>query len=406
MDCENFDQILVGALYDELDELTLAAAKRHADGCQRCRTAWSGLKATRSIGRLPMVEAPESLENRILSRARDAHRNVSWPKRVGRAVSWAGAFAMRPQTAMAALLLLMLGTSLIFVRAKPDRSGAPSRVSITERGVPEQAPDDRPWDRPMAQSHGTMPAPPGAAASPLARRDEERAKAPEPVAAAPAPARPTAAEAKRSDGFQPAQPAAAAGAAAPKRADDLFAEAPPEPAEASGAVALGEPDSVERERAPAAAAAPAGDVPSKSQAGGSGGADPYASAMALYSAGRYAEAEKAFSAVAAAGGKNAPSAALYAAKSAEANLGCGSAAPKYESVASRFGGTSAAPEALWRAAGCYKTLGVVDKARSLYLSLRSVAGYRDRAEAELANLAPAGRNPPKAAAAKAAAPPR
>jgi TolA-binding protein len=408
MDCENFDQILVGALYDELDELTLTAAKRHADGCQRCRTAWSGLKATRSIGRLPIVEAPESLENRILARAREAHRNVSWPKRVGRAVSWAGAFAMRPQTAMAALLLLMLGTSLIFVRAKPDRSGAPSRVSITERGVPEQAPADRPWDRPMLQSRGTIPAPPGAAASPPARKDEDRAKAPEPAAPAPVPARLAAAEAKRGEGFQPAQPAPAAGAAAPRPADDLFAEAPSEPAEASGAVALGEPDSVDRERAPAAAAAPAGDVRYKSQAAGSGGqaADPYASAMALYSAGRYAEAEKAFSAVAASGGKNAPSAALYAAKSAEANLGCGSAAPKYESVASRFGGTSAAPEALWRAAGCYKTLGVVDRARSLYLSLRSVAGYRDRAEAELANLAPAARNPPRPAAKAAAPPPR
>jgi hypothetical protein len=111
--------------------------------------------------------------------------------------------------------------------------------------------------------------------------------------------------------------------------------------------------------------------------------------MALYSAGRYAEAEKAFSAVAASGGKNAPYAALYAAKSAEANLGCGSAAAKYESVASRYASTNAGAEALWCAANCYKTLGAVDKARSLYMTLRSVAGYRDRAEAELANLAPA-----------------
>ena len=37
MDCEKFDQIIIDAVYDELDELTLAAAKRHADSCQHCQ---------------------------------------------------------------------------------------------------------------------------------------------------------------------------------------------------------------------------------------------------------------------------------------------------------------------------------------------------------------------------------
>src|SRR5215831_13784079 len=99
MDCEKFDQIIIDAVYDELDELTLAAAKRHADGCQHCQSAWSGLKATRKIGILPLVEAPAGLEARILEAAQVAHRNVPWPRRVGRAISWAGSYAMRPQTA-------------------------------------------------------------------------------------------------------------------------------------------------------------------------------------------------------------------------------------------------------------------------------------------------------------------
>src|SRR4051794_12403660 len=126
MDCEKFDQIIIDALYDELDELTLAAAKRHTDGCQRCQTAWSGLRATRKIGVLPLVPAPAGLEERILAAAREAQRTVAWPMRVGRAVSRAGAYAMRPQTAMASLFLVVTAFALLFIRPKPDRSGAPS----------------------------------------------------------------------------------------------------------------------------------------------------------------------------------------------------------------------------------------------------------------------------------------
>ena len=36
MDCEKFDQHVIDALYDELDELTHAALKRHVEGCSRC----------------------------------------------------------------------------------------------------------------------------------------------------------------------------------------------------------------------------------------------------------------------------------------------------------------------------------------------------------------------------------
>jgi TolA-binding protein len=408
MDCEKFDQILIDALYDELDDLTLAGAKRHADGCQRCRTAWSGLRATRKVGMLPMIEPPASLESRILARAREAHRNVSWSRRVGRAVSWAGAFAMRPQTAMAAVLVLVLTASLFLIRAKPDRSGAPSRVRITERGVPQQAPDEmRQWDRPAADNRGNMPAPPAAPAAPPARKDEERAKAAEPsvVAQAARPPAPAAFARGESPQGAPAAEPEPVRVAASKRSDDLFAEAPPE---AAKGIAPAAPAGLDLgDTAGAAAPGPPADRARKSETAGGAAApsDPYAAAMALYTAGRYAEAEKAFSAVAAAGGKNAPSAALYAAKSAEANLGCGSAAAKYENVASRYASTSPGAEALWCAANCYKTLGVVDKARSIYLTLRGVAGYRDRAEAELANLAPSPRGAAKASARPPAAAP-
>jgi hypothetical protein len=379
MDCEKFDQILIDALYDELDELTLAAAKRHADGCRRCQTAWSGLRATLKVGVLPTVEPPASLEPNILEAARKAHGRVPFPKRVGRAISWAGSYAMRPQTAMAAILVLMLGSSVIFVRRKPDRSG-PSRVSVTERGVPEQAVEAVPAERigmPRTKS----------SAQRSARRDEDQPKSGGPVFA-PAPAAPPAP--REAPGNEEGR--VAKGAA--EKSSEPFAEAPmPARGRVAQADDTGATDGIgaladrsaesKRKDETGAGNAPGAPPPAaapKEQK------DPYAAATELYTAGRYAEAEHAFSEVAASGGKNAANAAHYSAKSTEAAYGCGRAAAKYEMVASRFAGTSAAALAQWDAANCHKLNGDLDRAYALYKDLRSVAGYRDRAEAQLENL--------------------
>jgi hypothetical protein len=368
MDCEKFDQILIDALYDELDELTLAAAKRHAEGCQRCQSAWSGLRATLKISVLPTVEPPASLEPNILEAARAAHGDVPWPKRVGRAISWAGSYAMRPQTAMAAILVLMLGSSVIFVRRKPDRSG-PSRVSVTERGVPEQAAEEMRPER--------IGIPPRAVAigrSTRRDRDEERPAAA--VAAAPGAAAPNEegrVAGKGSDkAMEPfAEPPAAARSRGIAAADDMGGAG-----DGLGALAERGPEAKKKEEASGAGQGEYAPAPR----------DAYGSAMDLYSAGRYAEADKSFTDVAASGAKKAADAALYAAKSAEGAYGCGRAVAKYESAAARFAGTSAAAEAQMGAANCYKILGDFDRSYAIYNELRSVAGYRDRAEAQLGNL--------------------
>jgi hypothetical protein len=177
--------------------------------------------------------------------------------------------------------------------------------------------------------------------------------------------------ADKSEGFAEPPPAAAARRKAEPNA----------PAESSPFAfdqALGTQASGTSERAAGAGlAAPAATAGAK---------DAYASAMELYEAGRYVESEKAFRAVAASGSRNAPLAALYAAKSAEAAFGCGKAAPMYEAAASRYGATTPGAEALWAAANCYKAIGSLDKAAVFYNELRKVAGYRDRAEGELASL--------------------
>jgi len=377
MDCEKFDQIIIDAVYEELDELTLAAAKRHADGCPHCQAAWSGLRATRKIGILPFVEAPAGIETRILQAARDAHRDLPWPRRIGRAVSWAGSYAMRPQTAMAALLLLMLGSSIIFVRAKPHPGGAGSRVNVTERGVPELAAEE-----PRASKGAVEPrAPTGgrpfaAPPSPTTAHEAPAREAPSPeVASEPRSKVLDRAEARPEVAAGRARSAAAA-PAAPAAADDLASSRATEQGNSYAEKKRAESQPGSGAAGPAAAA-PAPNEPK----------DAYGSAMDLFTAGRYAEAEKAFDAVAASGSKNAPFAALYAAKSAEAAFGCGKGALKYEMAASRYGGSTPGAEALWGAANCYKAVANYEKARVLYNKLRSVAGYRDKAEGELANLA-------------------
>jgi len=374
MDCEKFDQIIIDAVYDELDELTLAAAKRHADGCQHCQAAWSGLRATRKIGILPLVEAPAGLEAHIMQAAREAHRNLPWPKRVGRAVSWAGTYAMRPQMAMAALLVLMLGSSIIFLRPKPDRRGALGRVSVTERGVPEQSLEEpRPTNVPSTDDR--IPA-----GGRLARRDEERANpVPAPMAAAPFALPPeSVGESHAQRGLDKAEPmadmaprprsASGAGAVAP---NDLALNGPP----AQRSVAPSEKKRGEIATgvgAPAATAIPAQDA--------------FGAAMDLFNSGRYAEAERAFDDIDASRSKDAPRAALQAAKSAQNAFGCGKAAAKYEAVWARYSATSPGAEALWSAAECYREIANYGKARDLLVQLRNVAGYRDRAEARLADL--------------------
>ncbi|AUX45757.1 hypothetical protein SOCE26_072530 [Sorangium cellulosum] len=132
MDCEKFDQHVMDALYDELDELTYAAMKRHMDSCARCASAFSGLRAARDVGALPLEEPSEDLEARILDAVEVAQKKTPFRRKALRALAWAGSHAMRPQLAMAALFVLVIGSSLLLLR--PKTSMAPVRV--TEWGQP------------------------------------------------------------------------------------------------------------------------------------------------------------------------------------------------------------------------------------------------------------------------------
>ncbi len=154
MDCEKFDRVVLDLLYDELDELTAAAAQRHMDHCARCGPIGNGLRATREIGVLPAIESPFGLRERILDAERSARADLTFRQHVGRAISVLAGYAMRPQLAMAAVLILMVGLSLMLLQPRP---GSRDSMRVTERGVPEaelEALSETPLAEPALSSEG------------------------------------------------------------------------------------------------------------------------------------------------------------------------------------------------------------------------------------------------------------
>jgi hypothetical protein len=137
MDCEKFDEQVMDALYGELPELTEAALRRHVESCARCGPAYASLKAAKDGAALTLEEPSVELEQRILAAEKTAYGRAPWHRKVVRAAAWAGSHAMRPQLAMAALFMFVIGSSLLLLRARPGTVAAP--VSVDQQGAPELA---------------------------------------------------------------------------------------------------------------------------------------------------------------------------------------------------------------------------------------------------------------------------
>lgn len=174
MDCDKFDQHVMDALYGELDELTAEALKRHVDSCARCAATWSSLKSTRGALTLPLDEPSANLESRILAAEKTQFRRAPWYRKVLRGAAWAGSHAMRPQLAMAALFMFVIGSSVLLLRTRP---GAP--VQVSEQGRPEtrstpNARAERAESKGAAAATATPAARPMAAAAPEAAADNNQ----------------------------------------------------------------------------------------------------------------------------------------------------------------------------------------------------------------------------------------
>jgi len=273
---------------------------------------------------------------------------------------------------MAALFLVMTGTSVLLLRGKSSRAPANAEITVTEEGSPapsaplaaplEPAPPDPVATAAMlAPSRSTeryMPLPaPLPVTRALAISDDSRlaSRATLPVPTAPPVTAPS-----------PAQPGASPLAPPAARNPGLGRDVPNDPSQSAPS------DGNASAAQPPATVVPLADI-----------AAPYASALGAYQAGRFDDARRAFDAM----GPGDAAAELWAARSVREERGCGAAIGRFDRVALRATGTSPGWDALFEGARCRVALGDYAGARSRLESLATVDSFRDRAQAELDRIA-------------------
>lgn len=329
MDCEKFDRVLMDLLYDELDELTRAAAARHIDHCQRCRGQLGALKTTREAGALALVAAPEGFEQRVLAAELAARQGLPWAQRMGRWWTIATGYAMRPQLAMAALLMLMIGSSLLLLRPKP---GSHASIQVTERGTPRNNVDQ--------------------VVVPLGEEQSAPNDTPSPP-----------------DG-EPAAPPAPEPEAEQKRAQDNSAVPPhTPPSPMLTGTGVGTPNEAQM----------ADEAIRKAED------DAFDAAVAAYKNRELDRAQVLFDEIVKSGGRKAAEAELYAALATQQAQGCSAALPRFDSVSAHQVRNERGYQAKWHSATCRLSTGETKRALLDLQSLVDVPQYRSRAQQALNN---------------------
>ncbi|HVM69478.1 MAG TPA: zf-HC2 domain-containing protein [Gaiellaceae bacterium] len=188
MDCQTFDASLIDALYDELDADTSRSFDEHAAGCSSCATALGKLNKTRTFVRPGLeVDLPDGLEARVLAATEAAMDAAEAPAAASPAVNGpdpAGrgsgevisiarkrggivAFLSRPQLAIAATFIVVLGAVAMLTRA--SREAAPTAASEAPPAAEEArgpAPVAAATVAASAVAYATAPAVPAAAPAP------------------------------------------------------------------------------------------------------------------------------------------------------------------------------------------------------------------------------------------------
>ncbi|MFO0677622.1 MAG: zf-HC2 domain-containing protein [Polyangiaceae bacterium] len=429
MDCEKFESAMLDELYGELDEVTSAALRRHAAGCSRCAALFEGLRETKKAAALPKIAPPADLEAKIFARVRDAQNVLPFRAKVQRAVAIGGSWAMRPQAAMAALFLLMIGSSVVLLRGNAAKSRPDSSaMRVEERGEPapmaaasaapaegvattteatadlEEKVDDR-------LRNATVPTTPPASPAATGRgEDPSGALAglePRPLDSVPEPAKRKSAAYDAPLGAADKGSADGYGVASGALKDNWGGGnvAPPPPPAAAQAVAPAaaprpkvamdeddrRPKSGGAESPNALEVKPSGgpSAPSVAKRDDSKVAtsDTFATAMASYKGRQFDEATRAFDAVAATGDTNA---ALMAARAVREGHGCTTAVTRFDQVASRAFGSLPGYDATLEGGQCYRAIGGTDAARARFTRLLAVPSHASRAQAEINAMTPKG----------------
>lgn len=163
LDCEACDALLIDLVERELDETRSAEVRAHAESCESCGRSLARLETGRRAAReLVRAEPPRLDAVMAAARARAAEiraaavaeqartesvptpeapttptqKEESW---IDTALRWLGTWATRPQVAMAALLVLMVGIGVFNLPQFRSREGGDSDGALVEPDVRAEA---------------------------------------------------------------------------------------------------------------------------------------------------------------------------------------------------------------------------------------------------------------------------
>lgn len=423
MDCEKLDTIAID-IVDPSDEGDVVDARwvrerreaeEHLAGCSRCTAVIERLRGgMRAASQLELEDPSSMLEARILAAARAVPRDVSLRRRVTRAISTAGSWAMRPQVAMAAVLVVMVGTSIVLLRG----NSAPTarNTKVTEEGTPVSTLDPQPEQQgaPAIIGAGEKKNDQGVAAKEPPKEPPKEATKLEEKPALVAEVDKNAggeSEKKKMKDEAPADDLAAGGAKAQPMAPPPAPPPAAAPPAGFGGVAGGKDnESVALGKktagAPGAGAA-AGPMPAPTTAPAQPAqtttpstSTSYDDAMTAYKASKWSDAAKGFDASVASGTK-VSSSLLYSARSYRAAGSCAQALPRYQKLVNGYASSAEAPHGAIEGGQCAKGMSDVATARALFEKAKGYPVTQKQAEAELAALdKPTANAPVKAKAAK------
>jgi Putative zinc-finger len=367
MNCNHVEELLMDALYGELSSEEQTEFDQHVDSCSTCSVLFATLQHGRTLAQVYSASAPEDqLEARILEASRRAFAPLESPTFVAqkglprdndtrddasvasfqnrrpsgfqRFLSNAGAWAMRPQTAMAAVFVLMLGSSALLLRR--NHGPRSSAFSVSGEGAP-------------------------LAAEATAARAASREESDDELRVGGAMAHGKGND-NRVSGVAPLQ-------AAP-------ATPPPAPLGDRPALrmGIGEEPAAERERARAESSDGKKAEGKSDSASASEGS--FERGMTLYREGKMDEALAIFDALARRGDANA---ALWAARAVRDSRGCAMAVSRFDQLSGSHQGSTAAFDAVLEGGICYRNLGRLDAARTRISRLLTVPSHEARARTEL-----------------------
>jgi hypothetical protein len=360
---------------------------------------------------LPMLDLPAGLEDRILSSVKEAQKVVPIQSRASRFLSLAGSWAMRPQTAMAAVFLLMIGTSAFVIRSRHSSERA-AAVSVTEQGEPAgqvAAPEGETAsldNKAAAAAHGPnqpapITAPPVATPSPAAsgavalnERSERNNNDPFSAGLIDGVTAGKGRASKNDESLSFGSALAEKDKDSPKKEEAQRNKVPENRGGEDEAKKVARRPSDISNAGPAAGApaqqqdyAPRGQAvatPPATRAAADSQQDGFSAGMAAYRTRNYAEATRQFDGAARSGDQNA---ALWAAKAVkDGNGGCGAAMPRFDAVAQKSSGTWIGSEAQLESARCQIASGQLDAAREKLGKLTKVASHAPAAQQALNEL--------------------